>query len=149
MRVAEIMNRRPVTVKPETPVLEVVRLLLQFHLNDVLVVDDGDKLVGIVTYKDVFRKMLPGYGEAMEDTTWWDPESMEDRLIDIAKIPVEQAMTKTVHTASPDTYVIQAGSLMNVRRVKQLPVLEDGALIGVVSYSDIIWGLMTKYTKRL
>jgi acetoin utilization protein AcuB len=149
MKVAEIMNRRPVTVPPHTPVLDVVRLMLQFHLNDVLVVDDSNKLVGIVTYKDIFRRMLPGYGEAMEDSTWWNPESMEDRLVDIAKIPVEEAMSDDVHTAAPDTYVIQAGSLMNVRKVKQLPVVKDRVLVGVVSYSDIVWGLITKYAKQL
>jgi acetoin utilization protein AcuB len=149
MKVADIMNRRPVTVTPDTPVLDVVRLMLQFHLNDVLVVDDAQKLVGIVTYKDIFRKMLPGYGEAMEDATWWNPESMEDRLVDIAKMPVEDAMSDDVHTASPDTYVIQAGSLMNARQVKQLPVVDERELVGVVSYSDIVWGLVTKYAKQL
>jgi CBS domain-containing protein len=85
----------------------------------------------------------------MEDATWWNPESMEDRLVDIAKMPVEDAMSDDVHTASPDTYVIQAGSLMNARQVKQLPVVDERELVGVVSYSDIVWGLVTKYAKQL
>jgi len=147
VRVADIMNRRPVTVAPDTILRDVFQLMLRFHLNDVLVAD-GDSLLGIITYKDIFRRLLPDYGEVTEEATrWTNPDAIEDRLLVIAKLPAQEVMTKRLHTVSPETSAIHAGSLMNARQVKQLPVVENGRLVGIVSYTDITWGLLARYYK--
>ncbi len=147
MRVADIMNRRPVTVTPDTILRDVFQLMLRFHLNDVLVTD-GDALLGIITYKDIFRRLLPDYSEVTEETTrWTDPDAVEDRLLVIAKLTARDVMTKRVHTVPPDASAIHAGSMMNARQVKQLPVVDAGRLVGIVSYTDITWGLLARYYK--
>jgi CBS domain-containing protein len=66
MKVAEVMNRSVHEVGLETSLCEVLRLLLRYHLNDVVVVKDGNKLAGIVTYSDLFRKLLPTQQEFMK-----------------------------------------------------------------------------------
>jgi CBS domain-containing protein len=147
MKVEDIMNRHPITVGPEATLRDVAQIMLRFHLNDVLVAE-GDTLLGIITYKDIFRKILPDYSDVTEHATQWtDPDAIEDRLIAVARIPARDFMTTRVHTVSPKTSAIHAGSLMNVRQVKQLPVVEDGRLVGIVSYTDITWGLMERYYK--
>jgi CBS domain-containing protein len=149
MKVAEIMNRRPVTVTPSTTLRDVALLMIRFHLNDLLVVGEGNKILGIVTFKDLFSRLLPDYSEVMDEATWTNPEAIEERLIDVVKLPASAVMTTNLHTATPDTYVVRAGSMMNAYRVKQLPVVEGGNLVGVVSYTDITWGLLLKYYKHL
>jgi CBS domain-containing protein len=147
VRVADIMNRRPVIVAPDTILRDVFQLMLRFHLNDVLVAD-GDALLGIITYKDIFRRLLPDYSEVTEEATrWTDPDAIEDRLLVIAKLPARDVMTTRVHTVTPDASAIHAGSMMNARQVKQLPVVEDAKLVGIVSYTDITWGLLSRYYK--
>ena len=147
MKVEEIMNRHPVTVTPDATLRDIAQIMLRFHLNDVLVTD-GDTLLGIITYKDVFRKILPDYGDVTEHATrWTDPEAIEDRLLMVARLPAREIMTSRLYTVSPEASAIHAGSLMNVRQVKQLPVVDHGRLIGIVSYTDITWGLMERYYK--
>ncbi len=147
MKVSDIMNRRPVTVDPETMLRDVVQIMLRFHLNDVLVVDE-QRLLGIVTYKDIFRKLLPGDSEVTQHATrWTDPEAIEDRLLAVARMPAREIMTTRLHTVDSNSTAIRAGSTMNLRSVKQLPVVDDGQLVGIVSYTDITWGLMVKYYK--
>jgi CBS domain-containing protein len=147
MKVEDIMNRRPVTVGPDTILRDIAQTMLRFHLNDVLVTED-DRLLGIITYKDIFRKILPDYSEVTEHATQWtDPDAIEDRLLAVARLPAREIMTVRLHTVSPSTSAIHAGSLMNCRQVKQLPVVEDGKLLGIVSYTDITWGLMERYYK--
>ncbi|UCG50814.1 MAG: CBS domain-containing protein [Candidatus Latescibacterota bacterium] len=146
MKVVDIMNRQPVTVTPDTFMRDFAQLMLRYHLNDVLVVDDDQRLIGIVTYEDVFRMLLPDYSEVTEDATRWTaPEAIEDRLLAVARMPAREFMSSNIHTVSPQTSAIHAGSIMNVRKIKQLPVVESGRLVGVVSYTDITWGLLTRY----
>jgi CBS domain-containing protein len=147
MKVSEIMNPRPVTVDPETMLRDVVQIMLRHHLNDVLIVS-GETLLGIVTYKDIFRKLLPGDSEVTEHAArWTDPDSIEDRLLAVAALPAREIMTTRLYTVDPKATAIRAGSMMNVHRVKQLPVVDKGRLVGIVSYTDITWGLMVRYYK--
>jgi len=146
MKVFELMSPRVVAVGPKTPLREVLRLMLRYHLNDILVVDDGQRLVGIVTYPDLSRKLLPTERELMEHEEYMiTPQLMEDRFRDIVSVPVDQIMTRDVITVPPDLEALKAGATMTARRVKQLPVVRDNKVIGIVSYTDIGCGLMMQY----
>jgi len=143
MKVIELMSPRPITVGPETPLRNVLQLMLRFHLNDVLIVGDRQELSGIVTYSDLIRSLLPTEVELMEHQEYlYSPESMEDRFQEWAAIPVHQIMTRRVLTVSPNLAALKAAALMTANRVKQLPVIRDDALIGIISYADIGWGLL-------
>jgi CBS domain-containing protein len=140
------MSPRVITVGPKTPLREVLQLMLRHHLNDILITDDEQRIAGIVTYPDLSRKLLPTERELMEHEEYLtSPQSMEDRFIDIASVPVDEIMTRNVITVSPDLEALKAGAIMTARRVKQLPVVRDQKLIGIISYTDIGWGLMKQY----
>ena len=146
MKVFELMSPRVVAVGPKTPLREVLRLMLRYHLNDILVVDDGQRLVGIVTYPDLSRKLLPTERELMEHEEYMiTPQLMEDRFRDIVSVPVDQIMTRDVITVPPDLEALKAGATMTARRVKQLPVVQNHKVVGVISHTDIGWGLMMQY----
>jgi CBS domain-containing protein len=148
VKVCELMNPRVVAVGPKTPLYEALELMLRFHLNDVLIVDTEQRLAGIVTYPDISRKLLPSAGELMEHEEYlMSPETMEDRFRDIARIPIDQIMTRNVITVSPDLEALKAGAIMTAKRVKQLPVVRDHRVIGIISYTDIGWGLMRQYAE--
>jgi hypothetical protein len=111
MRVSELMNPRVAKVGPKTPLAEILELMLRSHLNDAVVVDRKDKLLGIVTYGDLSRRLLPSQQELVDHEEYLtDPGLMEDRVEDIASVPVEEIMTKKVITVSPESHAIKAGS---------------------------------------
>lgn len=143
MKVAELMSPSIVAVEPKTPIRHALQLMLRFHLNNVLIVDDRHDLAGIVTYSDLIRSLLPSETELMEHQEYMcSPESMEDRFQDWARVPVDQIMTARVITVPPDLEVLKAGAIMSANHVKQLPVVRNHELIGIISYSDIGWGLI-------
>ena len=147
MKVAEVMNRRILKVDPETPLREIWQLLLRSHLNDILIVNKQEKLLGIVTHGDLGRRLLPDELElAKHEEYLADPELIEDRVIDILSLPVEEVMTKKVLTVPPDSSTIKAGAIMLSHHVKQLPVVDNQKVVGIISYNDIGWGLMMKYS---
>jgi CBS domain-containing protein len=146
MRVSELMNTRVAKVGPKTPLEEILELMLRSHLNDVVVVDRKDKLLGIVTYGDLSRRLLPTERELVDHEEYLiDPGLMEDRVVDIANVPVEEIMTRKVISVSPESHAIKAGALMTARHVKQLPVVQGDKLVGMISHTDIGWGLMMRY----
>jgi CBS domain-containing protein len=143
MKVLELMNPRSVTVGSKTPLHKILRLMLRYHLNDVVVVDSEQKLGGTVTYSDLSHKLLPTHNELMEHEEYLTSLlAMEDRFTDITDLPVDEIMTSNVITASPDDETLHAGAIMTGRHVKQLPVVQNHKVIGIISPKDIGWGLM-------
>jgi len=150
MKVSDVMTKNFLAVDPETPIFKVQALLIRHHLNDVLVTDSENKLLGIVTFSDICCKLLPDYDELMKDSSYFlNPELLEDRLVDIMNLPVKQVMTTHVITTEPDSFAIKAGALMTAKKNKQLPVIDNKHVVGVISRTDITWGLMMKYCKRM
>jgi len=146
MKVYELMNPAVAAVHPNTPLGSILHLMLRRHLNDVVVVETGQRLAGIVTDSDLSRKLLPTEIELIEHEEYLiRPESMEDRTVDIINIPVSEVMTRHVITVSPETEVLKAGALMTAHHVKQLPVVRGDAVVGIISHTDIGWGLMMQY----
>jgi CBS domain-containing protein len=146
MKVLELMNPKVLTVGPKTPLREILQLMLRYHLNNILVVDSDQRLAGIVTYSDLSRKLLPTQKDLMEHEEYvTTPQLMEDRFRDIASVPVGEIMTRNVITVSPDLEVLRAGATMTARRVKQLPVVQNHKVMGIISHTDIGWGLMMQY----
>jgi|SRR5271157_3343286 len=146
MKVCELMSPAVVAVGPKTPLRSILQLMLRRHLNDVLVVDEQQRVAGIVTYSDLSRRLLPTEGELVEHEEYMiQPESMEDRVADIIDVPVGEVMTRHVITVSPDEEVLKAGAIMTAHRVKQLPVVRQDKVVGIISHTDIGWGLMMQY----
>jgi CBS domain-containing protein len=150
MKVLELMDPKVITVGAKTPLREILKLMLRYRLNGILVVDSKQSLAGIVTYSDLSRKLLPTQKELMEHEEYLlTPESMEDRFRDIVSAPVDEIMTRNVITVTPDLEALEAGATMTAHRVKQLPVVRNHMVMGIISYTDIGWGLMMQYAQRM
>lgn len=112
--VRQVMQPEPVTVPPDCPMHEVMRVMNRHRIGAVLVVRGEDELVGIFTERDLVRRVItaiPG---------WRD-------------YPVSDWMTPTPHTIGPDVGWDEAVGRMTKLRVRHLPVIENGRLAGVIS----------------
>jgi len=146
MRVLDLMTPALITVRPATPLRDVLVIMLRRHLNDVLVVDGQQTLLGIVTYSDLCRKLLPTQRDLAEHEEYMQmPELMESRVEAIANLSVDQIMTKEVIAVSPELEVLKAGAMMMAHSIKQLPVIHGSKVIGILSHTDIGWGILTQY----
>ena len=97
MKVREIMNCNVKTANPNTHVARIIELLQRYRLNSIIVVNEEDKLEGIVTHSDIMGKLLPSQQELMENQNYMtDPDSLEDRIMDILNVPIKAIMTTAV-----------------------------------------------------
>ena len=118
-QVLESKGREVVSVRPESDVRELVRLLQQHGVGAVVVSPDGVQLAGIVSERDVVRAL------ARQGT-------------DVLADPVKSIATALVHTADPSARVEDLMQLMTAKRVRHVPVLDDGRLVGIVSIGDVV-----------
>ncbi len=119
--VRQILEAKPgrlVAVPKEAPVLEVIRLMAEHHIGSVLVMQ-GEELVGIATERDYARKVI-----------------LQGRSS--AETPVSQVMSSPVVSVTPADTAQHCMQLMTARRIRHLPVLEDGVVRGLVSIGDLV-----------
>lgn len=121
MTVALLLEGRqaePITVALGTPVREVVALLAERKIGAVPVMN-GDQVAGVMSERDVIYCLARDGADVLE----W---------------PVDRIMTAPAITVEPSRTVLSALSLMTSRRIRHLPVVEDGRLISVVSIGDLV-----------
>jgi CBS domain-containing protein len=144
MKISEIMSRNVQTTTPEATLKESLEILTKERLNGLVVVE-GNKVVGVVTKADIFRAILPTQCDICEDELLMkDPEYVEERIFKFLGIRVEKIMGTPPVTISSNVPIVKAGSMMVLRRIKQVPVVDDGALVGIVTLSDILSALRKK-----
>ncbi|HMB56108.1 MAG TPA: CBS domain-containing protein [Arenimonas sp.] len=116
--ILEDKGARVITVPQEAPVLEVIRLMAEHHIGSVLVMR-GPEIIGIATERDYARKVIL-QGRSSADT------------------PVSVIMSSPVVCVSPGDTVPACMAIMTERKLRHLPVVDDGQLIGMVSIGDLV-----------
>jgi len=146
MKVKEIMTTNVTALKHNLTVLEACKALDKAGLNGAPVVDDNNKIIGVITKADLFKAILPRYPDIHEDERYlMDFEYIEERIDKLQKIDISDIMGTPPLTVDPDMPIIRAGSIMLLRRVKQLPVMDGEKLVGIISFTDIIKTFTKKY----
>ena len=147
MRVKEIMKGPVITVNKDTTVKECGDLLQKHAINGAPVVD-GEHVVGLITRADIFRSILPRYPEIFKDERHLvDFEYMEERIKKVTRIEVSELMGSPAMTLDQETPIVKAGSIMILRKIKQMPVVKDDKLVGIISLEDVFRYLMEKAGK--
>src|SRR5580765_5720339 len=127
MRVRELMTGAPITVRPDTPMVDARHLMLSNRFRHLLVTKD-DRLVGIVTDRDI-RLNLPSQATSL---SVWEVNHLLSRLT------VGEVMTKSVIITGPDQEARAAARLMLEHKIGALPVLDGAHLVGILTETDIL-----------
>ena len=121
MTVAAILKHKGfdvASVRPTTKVADVARLLSSRRIGAVVVQDGADQLLGIVSERDIVRRLHE-----------------DEAVLDGA---VSAIMTSDVETCAPSTTVDDLRVVMTERRIRHVPVVTDGRLTGIISIGDVV-----------
>jgi CBS domain-containing protein len=145
MFVRDIMSSPAITVTAGTHIPEVARLLRAHQISGMPVVDDGGKLIGIVTDHDLILRNAPvREPRYFALLSGYIPLSLEDHRHYKEQLRHTMAVTAGdmtepgIHTVAPDTALEEAMELMLDPKVTMLPVLEQGEVVGVVTRTDLV-----------
>jgi CBS domain-containing protein len=143
MRASDVMTTGVVTASPESKVRDVVGLLLEHRVSAVPVVDADGKIVGIVSEGDLTHRHESGTEHTGH---WWRAitETSEEAARAYTRTHgrlARDVMTAGVVTVAPDTPLNEAAALLDKHRIKRLPVVKDGRLVGIVSRANLLQAL--------
>jgi CBS-domain-containing membrane protein len=140
MKARDIMTRDVVTVGPKASVQEVAALMAKHHISGIPVVAAGNRLLGIVSEGDLMERTEVG---AEPRGKWWfegfgNAQDLADRYVKAHGAIVADVMTRQVATVHPDADLGEVANVLRVHRIKRVPVVQDGKLLGIVTRSDIV-----------
>jgi len=142
---ADVMTIGVITVRPETSIHEIAKLLCDHHISGVPVIDDEERLVGIVSEGDLIgHAQLAGE----QRRSWWqiflsDPIVLARHHAKSHGRTANDVMTKEVVTVGETTSVADMARALEQHRIKRVPVLRGGRLVGIVTRSNLLQVLAT------
>jgi CBS domain-containing protein len=110
---------RVVTLMPQQTIAAAVQLLTKNRIGAAPVVDEEGRIVGIVSERDIVRGMSEHAGALLA-------------------LPVDQLMTREVKTCLPEDRLVDLMNVMTLQRIRHLPVVQKGALCGIISIGDVV-----------
>jgi CBS domain-containing protein len=135
MKAADVMVSKVITVGPTATVQEIADILLTNRISAVPVVDDRGALLGIVSEGDLIHRIEAG---TERHYSWWlklisGKETLARDFVKSHGAKATDVMTKRVVTAGPDLQLGELASLLERHRIKRVPIVDKGKLVGIVS----------------
>lgn len=128
MSVDSIMTHDVVTVTPDATLMDVRRLLHERGFRHLLVTEEDDTLVGVISDRDMLKAISP----------FLDTYSEEHRDVKTLSRPASDIMRTNPVTVGPDTAIEDAARLLLDNKISSLPVVEGEALVGIVTTKDLL-----------
>jgi CBS domain-containing protein len=119
MIVKEVMNRNVKTIRPEDTIKFAAQIMNENRLGALVVVSGSGEVVGILTERDILENVV-ATGKSADN------------------VSVKEVMTPNIITISPDKTLEEAANIMTENKIKKLPVVENGSLVGIITATDLI-----------
>ena len=154
MNARDVMTRDVVSVTPDTQVRKIASLLIKHRIGAVPVIDDDGALIGIVSESDLIRPdraareawrrswleiLAEGEPLAAELLAWLGSQNHSARAV----------MSAPVITVSEETNLPDIAKILTTRRIKRVPVVRDGRIVGIVSCADLVHALSVSLDKSV
>jgi len=142
LQAKDIMTKDVITVKPESTVEALARLLMDNRISGVPVVNEEKKIIGIVTENDLISKNkrlhIPTIMRLFDAFILLGSGRMEDEIKKMAATIVDEICTKKVLTIQEDISLEDIATIMAEQHIHLLPVLRDDVVVGIVGKADMV-----------
>jgi CBS domain-containing protein len=143
MRAMDVMTTDVITVDPDMTVQGLASLLAERGISGAPVVDAHGKLVGVISEGDLLHRAEIGTAHRHRDRrrSWWLDHFASDLAREYVKShgrTVKDIMTHDVVTVTEDTDLADVAALLEAKRIKRVPVMRDGQVVGIISRANIV-----------
>ncbi len=140
MKAHEAMTKDVITVGPSTTVREIAALLVKHRISAVPVVSSEGRVLGIVSQTDLGHRSET---DTEKRRKWWlevfaDSDAKAREFIKSHGIVARDVMTRFVVSVSKETPLSEVAEILDTHRIRQVPVIQDGNLVGMISRTDLV-----------
>lgn len=146
MQAKDVMTQAVVTAPPDATIRDIAEMLLERRISAVPVVDADGRVVGIVSEGDLMRRPETG---TERRPSWWltlvaSPEENALAYVKSHGAHASDVMTRKVISVAEDTPLETVAEMLERHRIKRVPVLREGKLVGIVSRANLLHGLVAR-----
>jgi CBS domain-containing protein len=136
LKARDLMSTEVITISPHARIIEAAKKMLEHRVSGLPVVDDDGRLIGVMSEGDLLRRAEIGTDAATSGSLF--SLELAHQFLKAHGQHVEDVMTQKVASVLENTALAEIASLMQLMRLKRLPVTNHGKVIGVVSRADIL-----------
>ena len=146
---SEIMIRDVYLAQDTANVGDVLKLFAKYNISGVPIVNKKQEVVGYISDGDIMKfiaKQDPRVIDMVSFVTvWYDNQSLHKKLDDLMELPIMELATRKVISVEPDYNLDDVARILGNKKIKKVPVVENGKLIGIISRGDIIRYIVQEY----
>lgn len=151
-KISEIMKKDVYTVSDEATIKEVLQVLVDSKTSGLPIVNSKQQVVGFISDGDIMKFIAKQNPRIIDMTSfitvWYDTESFEKKLHDLMDLSVMELATTKLVSVDTDYDIDEVAKVLGEKKIKKVPVLEDGKLAGVISRSDILRYILGVYLDK-
>jgi acetoin utilization protein AcuB len=138
VKVRDWMTAAPIRVRPHTSMADARGMMQRHEVRRLLVVSDDQRLVGIITWGD----LMEAWPSRFSPLQPFEVRELVDHVL------VDELMATDVQSIEPDATAAEAANLLFENNIGALPVVEDGRVVGILTYTDLLQGLVRLLSGR-
>ena len=149
MLVRELMTKKVYTVRESERFGTIVNLLIAKKISGVPVINKNNKLIGIISEKDLLHKLFPKEEDFYKDINYYKNfRKIELEASHLSDLTAQDIMTKKVITVRPDNHVLVACSLIAIHDIRRLPVVDNGRIVGIVTTNNLYKSYLSSFISK-
>lgn len=150
-KISRIMETDVYVAHEQDTIADVLQLLVDKKISGVPIINDARNIVGFISDGDIMKFIAKQDPRIIDLTSfitvWYDTESFDQKLEDLLKINVMELATLKAVTVTTDEGIDDVARILGKKKIKKVPVEENGVLVGVISRSTIIRYIVNKHLK--
>jgi CBS domain-containing protein len=152
VKAQDIMTRAVVTVGPHTLVPDVAAMMVEKHISGMPVVTEGGEIIGIVSQSDLLHRVETGT-ERQSSRKWWilnlaDADALAREYAKAHGLRAQDVMSRYVISVRDDAELRDVADILDTHRIKRVPVLQSGRLVGIITRGDLVRALSQVQTSK-
>jgi CBS domain-containing protein len=138
MKISHVLMLNVVRVPLRSTIREAVDILSLHQVSDLMVVDDANRFIGVLSEGDLIRAGMPRFEEMVAEGSLTSGFALfQEKGKTLANSPIEPLVIKNAITVAPTDDVLTAASIMVSKQIRRLPVVDNGMLAGTISRADV------------
>jgi predicted transcriptional regulator len=138
-QIKDVMRVRTARIRQDSDIRHAAEIVALSGVSDLMVVDDEDKFIGVISEGDILRTALPDIDEILDEGGTIEDafQIFLDKGKQLAELPITPLIIREPIVLDPENHVAQAATILVDKQIRMLPVVQDSKLVGTISRADV------------